>query len=337
MRTLRELEAGCPLPPGWGDIEMFSEQVDPGGLRLEVVGLCSKHSCGLSAIGSAGSCETSPVDRAYFELLERCVLVDAIADTSASFDLLDSAGKPSARRISHADLFPESDRPNAWAYSKSNGVAVGPSWVAAVDSARHELVERDAVLRSWFLCQTPRRSPLARDSPLRSVSHLYDFTEFEFETIDGTNSVVAGVFGFPHAAPSPLVYGFGARETRQLAVAAATRECVQRLGFLWGEELPEQPPEPAPTPDYHQEFYLCASSHKHLRRWLWGLGSGSPAQLSCELWQSPLFVDLSPDHLRSQLWVAKALPRGQVPLTFGVGNPAIAGDLTEAIAVHPIA
>jgi hypothetical protein len=52
--------------------------------------------------------------------------------------------------------------------------------------------------------------------------------------------------------------------------------------------------------------------------------------------ESRLFVDITPPELRTRIFVAKAVPRGELPLVFGRGHPNIASRLPETLAVHPI-
>jgi hypothetical protein len=183
----------------------------------------------------------------------------------------------------------------------------------------------------------------------RALSNEYDFQCYAFDAprSDGVHTRgafadgkhAAGVFGFPLAG-GPLVYGFGARATEQDAVASAAAECIQRLGFLYGEAIPDAAPAPSPTPDFHQEHFLFPGHHAIIRRWLDGEHveyrgclddsyAGPP--------EEPLYADLTPPVLEGRLSVARALPRGHVPLAFGVGLPILVPRAPAEIAVHPIA
>src|SRR5262249_46891847 len=147
---------------------------------------------------------------------------------------------------------------------------------------------------------------------------------------------------FPRSASGsdPLVYGFAARDTVADAVAAAGSECLQRLGFLFDEPLPDSPPSPAPTPDFHQDYFLFPGHHQKLRGWLRGdhlayrgcLGLGRS-----DAPEEPLYADITPPSLEGRLFVAKALSRSHVPLAFGLGHPMLSSAAPPEFAVHPIA
>jgi hypothetical protein len=48
-------------------------------------------------------------------------------------------------------------------------------------------------------------------------------------------------------------------------------------------------------------------------------------------------ADLTPPQLADRVWVAKAIPWGELPLTFGRGNPDLLVEAPEPLRVHPIA
>jgi hypothetical protein len=156
--------------------------------------------------------------------------------------------------------------------------------------------------------------------------------------------IACGAFLFPRAPAAPLVYGFGAGTGVAAAHASAKREALQRLAFLWGEQLPEAPPEAAPLPDYHQEFYLYPAHHAILHEWLDGKRSRAPqratktrdltsANIVLDSIDMTRFVDLTPDVLGGSLRIAKATSRAAKQLRFGNSPPA-SGSRTPP---HPIA
>jgi hypothetical protein len=116
----------------------------------------------------------------------------------------------------------------------------------------------------------------------------------------------------------------------------AERECLQRLAFLWGEPIPKELPAFETSPSFHQDFYLCPQSHGLLRAWLSGQhDEGAPSATRVPTRKSG-FANLTPEHLRGQIWVVKALPVSELPLAFGRRHPGIAARLQRR-GVHPIA
>jgi ribosomal protein S12 methylthiotransferase accessory factor YcaO len=247
-------------------------------------------------------------------------------------------------------VFPEARATSAWVFAKSNGVAAGSDWSSACRSARAELFERHAVLSSWYGLSVPERMDLptaAASDPVARLQGLYDFESYAFALDPGASLEVVGVFGFPTADGSPLVLGFGAAPDRAGALLRARSECLQRLAFLWGEEIPSAEPEPGKTADYHQEWFLWPPMHSRLRVWLAGGHAGRAALEStfaralADHANDPVcYVELTPPHCLSAakpgVRVAKALCPALLPLTFGRGHPNIV-TADRSLAVHPVA
>jgi hypothetical protein len=224
-------------------------------------------------------------------------------------------------------------------YSRSNGVAVGLDWGPACDAARRELIERDRVLRSWYGAAPPSRTELAAPI-LAGLEAHYELEAYRFA--DGASAgepSVMAVFAFPHRSTHPTVYGFGAHEDAALALDKAAGECLQRLGFLWGEALPSSEPAFVPSAEYHQEFFLQPHMQRRLRAWL----AGEHVALRCGIRQHErvcrerAFVDLTPRRLAGKLCVVKALAVSEIELAFGRGHPEVDPELPEPLMVHPIA
>jgi hypothetical protein len=177
-----------------------------------------------------------------------------------------------------------------------------------------------------------------RDLIPSAWSESYEFEVRLFETAwDSSGIRVAGVFGFPKSSNAPLVYGFAARHSLVAAMCAARDECIQRLGFLWGEEIPTTTPSPSPDPDFHQEYYLCPENHAALAEWLHrghGVAPRRPIELRGR--QPRKFADLTPRWLGKQFIVVKALPDGEIPLAFGAEQPIAHCDDVAGYGVHPV-
>jgi hypothetical protein len=321
---LARLSADYPLPERWGIPELFHERVLVNGVTIALIGLNTLGGDGQQVTGSAAELGQPPLERAYFELLERATLLDAVARGPRSFPTRDQLGQ-SARQVAYGQVFPRSPRPLHWQYARSNGAAAGRSWREACARASWELVERDRVLRSWFGDTRPVRLDVTSPALPEALNEYYEFEHFGFPAASfdecGTERTqVAGVFGFPKAPEAPLVYGFGARAGLSEAVAAAGAECIQRLGFLWGEPIPAGDPPFSPTAEFHQEYFLHPSRHRVIRSWLAGeRTSARPAQSAARARSlgPRRFADLTPPELRSKVSIAKAIPRGELRLRFG--------------------
>jgi hypothetical protein len=204
-------------------------------------------------------------------------------------------------------------------------VAAGPDWEHACGAAELELIERDRVLAAWYGETRPVPLPEEDGDAGRGPLSPVAFQAYEFPSArDAGTPPVAGVFAFPATSAAPLAYGFGAGATIGAALRRAWSELHQRLGFLWGEEIPCQVPPPAPSVDFHQETYLCPASHDRLRAWLAGEHTrfgpclARPAQPVGRT-AGRRYVDLTPPGGLAGLHIVKALPDAEIPLVFGHG------------------
>lgn len=340
--ALHALSRTAPLPRDAGPPSLFTEGANVLGSTIHLAGISLV--LGEEVVcGSAASLHDMPLDRAYFELLERLSVVRAMTKRGAIFPVRDSEGNRLGE-IAGARLFATPAVPQ-WRAARSNGVAIGATWKSASQRAHWELLERDRVLRSWYGGPVP--VPIT-DAGLQALfpeaaTQAYDVQAYDLGSEH--EGVVAGVFAFPRGE-EPLAFGFAARSSRGMAVRAAAIECVQRLGFLWGEPIPTSDPELAPNPDYHQEFYLVPANHAVLRGWLRGEHAryggllrhpeettgfdekGPSAEMYC--------ADLTPPELAGRLWVAKAIHPHRMPLVFGHGHPWLL-QVPEPLSVHPLA
>jgi hypothetical protein len=308
-------------------------------LRIDVAGLVSRGPDGLDAVGSAAGRFESALPRAYFELVERVCVLEAMRSSATCFPALDTCGRVTAR-LERAEVFASAPGAASWVYSRSNGVALGRSWAAASSAAELELIERDRVLRSWYGCTRPIVLARAALTELSGLQACYDIEAYEFPAERQPGPRVAGVFGFPRSHSAPLVCGFGAGLTLEGALSRSAGECQQRLGFLWGEQIPSAEPEFALQPEYHQEYYLWPGRHARLRAWLAGEHVRYAGVLT-PLVESPprerRFVDLTPECGIGGLRVVKAIAGDELPLVFGRGHPWAAPSLPQELEIHPIA
>ena len=298
-----ELRRELPLPAGWEERDVVTDAIVVGSLQLRRAGVSARNVCGVEATGSAASAREPPLRRAWLELLERTAIVDA----------------------SEVRLQGTGDRRLA----RSNGVAAGASWDDACERAALELAERDRVLRAWHGELTPDAVG-PPDDVIAIESH-----DWEACLLGGPTWLpevcVAVVIGFPRRPDLPLARGFAARRDPNAAVVAAGAEALQGLAFLWHEAPVDAPPEPAPTPIFHLDYYLYPPHHARLRAWLRGEHVGRVHRSSVE-GGAVSFVDLTPAHLDGRVRVARAVCVGAESLEFGVG----ADTLPEELRVHPI-
>ncbi len=328
-----------PLPGGWSAPECHLETADLQGFHVNLVGLLSQRQAGQDVVGSAAAPEELPVRRAYFELLERICICEALASDDAFFDGCDANG--AAARVARSQVFPGVPAAAGFSYSRSNAVAAHTDRARACDAARAELVERDRLLRAWYGELRPRRVPLPSSLGVGGLATAYVLEAYTVPpSARGSDAglEVAAVFGFPKQASSPLIWGSACSQGWEEALQRAATECVQRAGFLWGESIPGRAPEVSRNAEFHQEFFLYPGAHDRLRRWLAGEHAGywpRSATLEQRVPESArLFADVGRGRVPG-LWVMRAIPAGELPLVFGLGHPALP-NLPGELAVHPI-
>lgn len=321
--SLNELQQRFPLPPGWTFQESFMQEASVESLTLYMVGLVAANG-ERNALGSAAELDGYPVNRAYFELLERISIYEA-NQPERTLDVRDRNGEIVEQR-SAARVFPRDVSPHL-RLSLSNGVALHASWQAACASALDELIERDRILRSFAGELEPVRVQTPDSELARATAGLFETAAYELgQRTPAPQHRTALWFMMPQKIDLPLTYGFGTAETLGAALARAEREAMQRLAFLWGEELPSEQVQATPSPDFHQEYYLYPKNHPRLTEWLAGqLRPRHACQRGLPLFDgSPVvFVDLTPAALRGRLAVAKAVSPDARPLRFGARAGAV--------------
>lgn len=338
--SAQELERLCreyPLAPHWGTPEVFAGVTEIAGVRFYLNGLVASASAEKTATGSAASITGPELDRAYFELVERACLLDAIDVQAPSRALLDARGRQ-VGACNRSVAFPTSPTGALWAYARSNGVAAGPDWLGACAAAEAEARERHCVLSAWYGYSVPVRRPLKNET-LHKLASVYDFEAYVFPAPKGDDSTpwlsVVGCFGFPKTSEAPFLAGFGAAHSVHAAEERAVRETLQRLGFLWGEAIPDSEPKLQSTADYHQELYLWPPKQPTVRAWLRGTHAGRSGAFPSAAREQPGFIDLTPEQLGGRLRVAKMVKGVGLALTFGLGHPHVAR--AAVLGAHPIA
>src|SRR5262249_9135044 len=148
-------------------------------IRLWRVGLSSVARGGDEATGAAAELSKLPVERSYFELIERMCTLDALRSTREVYELRTLQDR-SVAEIPRAKLFPESDEPARWRYARSNGVALHVDWTRACEHAFWELVERDRILRAWCGELAPQCVPLSLRSTPLGAAQSYEWSAHTF-------------------------------------------------------------------------------------------------------------------------------------------------------------
>jgi hypothetical protein len=335
QHELKRLTLELPLGTTWGEPILFADTAVIAGFSLNMCGLVARDGASNEVSGSAAEHTNVPLSRAYFELIERVSVIEAMSDSNHDFAVLDAEHRP-LRSAERSTVFPKSADESERRYARSNGVAVARTWPAACKAAALELIERDRILRSWYGVSVPR--PIAVENRGENFGKAYAVETYSFDDPVGVgDAIVCGVFAFPKNRTDPLAFGYGAACESAAAVGKARQECLQRLAFLWGESLPTQPPPFAPTALYHQEYFLQPAMTDTIRDWLRGAHLGSVLTGGSRMEFPNAFVDLTPSRLAGALFVARALPTSELDLVFGRGHPAIRGTLPTSLEVHPIA
>ena len=315
---LKTLIQHYPLPEGWTLSEPFVDVIEISSIKLQLLGLVAE-SANFGPVTASAVCRQQvPWVRAYFELLERVSILLA--------------------REKLPQIFNPTSPDQKWVYSKSNGVAAHTDSEQAKRASFFELVERDRVLRSWYGQIRPIPVEFPEPPLAEALSAYYRFEAYDF------GEGVGGVFGFPLAKQHPLVHGFGSRASLKEGLAHAVQETLQRLGFLWGEEVLVGQLEFSPTPDFHLEYFLSEEGAQRIRNWLDGkhLGRFQLQDIADPNSENIQYLDLTPLSLQEKVHIYQASAPSRIPLTFGLGNPCIelrsqSPAELESFLIHPVA
>jgi len=338
LKAQQTIEAH-PLPPAWGRPSVYEDRIEMDGLEVRRAGLSSVSPEGEEILGSAASTVEAPLQRAYFELLERASTLEWLKQPASSSCTLLGLDEEARARSTMMEVAPQSPEPARWRYARSNGVALHTRWSEACHRAYLELCERHRVLGAWYGESRPVKLALDVESTSLTKIASYEWLACSFPAPDEgdfTGSVcVVGVFGMPASEAAPSVSGFGAESSLDRAIVHAAREATQLLAFLWGESLPEGDPPMAPSPAYHRDIHQRPGRRRLVRRWL-EEGHDRPHQDTARPagGDEVLFADLTPPWLRG-LRVSKAICAAALPLVFG--DDPRASHLPTELRAHPIA
>lgn len=317
---------GYGFPAGWEISEEIFHEIRVENLNIFLVGLSAKSADNRSIFGSAGSLGGFPVERAFFELVERIATMDSVR-TSNVFPPLDRDGRPSKSHLIQESSLGERGR-----YSASNGIALGTTFSDACQRAALELTERDLILRSWY--GQIKHQVYNLDSILRGgLEKSYDLVGVNFSNKEN-DPVVLGIFGFPKIKDKPLVYGFGASPYQEIAEKKAEVEFIQRLGFLWEEPLLEKV-DFSPSASFHQDYFLVPKNLEIIRGWVFAKHESE------DIWDlndnTEYFFDLTPHDSLKGIHIVRAFSGAKMPLIFGEWHPWVKSRKNQNLIVHPIA
>ena len=335
---LGQLAKTYPLPNAYALQEPFFDQLELGLLKLGMAGLVAidgeSHT---EALGAAAEPGIIPVDRAYFELLERVCTLIAMQPHLDHFPEVDRSGSPIGY-ISRCPVFPGNVHTPPGTRSVSNGVALHRTYARACRAALNELLERDALLRAWYgwLETIPIQLP---DSPFQrwAVTHYHVYA-CQFGHHEPERGYSIGILARPKDPKrAPLLFSSAGGATLSEAVGNAEREALQRLCFLWGEDIPKRAPQFSTSVDYHQAYYLVPDHHTLLERFCrvghtalaTKAAAPPPVNTACVR-----FADLTPPTLSGGLKVVRAVCPNALPVLFG--HCELASGLPPALQVHPI-
>lgn len=318
----------------WDLQPVFREKATIENQNIFLCGMQAQHKTLGEATGSSASLGAFPESSAWYELVERIGIIQSLG--RESFLLKHPTTDLVQGEIDANEVFPKSPSPN-YHFAKSNGVALFFNWNEACRRAAMEMVERHLVLASWLGYSKPMRMIGIAKTALFNLKKIYQVEHYDFGRQKlanfSTSIYVTGIVLKPLNSAHPLIIGFGAGLSQVESIQKAEGETWQRLGFLWGEEIPSTPPEFAPHQLYHQEYYLYPKNHIQIDNWLkGGFYNESLSPLASIL--SPSFVDLSVD---KDYRIAKAISREAIPLVFGKWREGSFATLPEDRLIHPIA
>jgi hypothetical protein len=319
---------------GWDFQPVFREKAAIENQNIFLCGMQAQHKTLGEATGSAASLGAFPENSAWYELVERIGIIQSL--NRESFLLKHPTTDLVQGEIDGKEVFPTSASPH-YHFAKSNGVALFTNWSEACRRAAMEMVERHLVLASWLGYSKPMRMIGIAKTPLFNLKSIYQVEHYDFgrQKLAGfsTSIYVSGIVLKPLNTAHPLIMGFGAGFSQVESIQKAEGETWQRLGFLWGEEIPSSPPAFAPHQLYHQEYYLYPKNHHQIDSWLKG-GFYNESLNPLPSILSPSFVDMSLD---SDYRIAKAISRDAIPLVFGNWREGSFATLAEDRLIHPIA
>lgn len=328
------------IPEGWDLIDSLVESRAIGDCQLHLRGYaCQRRSDQKIVTGSWAGWDEPLLDKARLELYERLAIMQALDQAESKvWPLMNLTRNERIGLTRGSLLFPQSPNPQEMQYAKSNGVALGINFQDAALRAASEVIERHLVLSSWYGAIRPQACVMQLPPALESLQELYDFQCYDFGWFDlkDIGRVHArGCFLWPVRPDHPVIYGFGAAADTSEATFKALSEAVQRLAFLDPIELPSCEPTFAPSPDFHQEYFLHPARRSMLDAWLRGTAAHPHFSVDISLRGEGQAIDLTPTGPCPGTVVRVMLPEA-LPLVFGRFQPQAFPELPERFWIHPI-
>lgn len=319
-----------PLPLGWRLATTYLDSVKLCGKQISLVGLVAEHEDPIippvtASAGSVQGDQHATFLRAYFELLERVAILEALRNPDQSLTIFRSVATAVSEPSSTvASLFPQSPEPQRWNYAKSNGVSAHTDREQACWHGYKELLEREIILRSWYGNAAPQQLELPA---------LENLVFYEFDA----QAKLRCVGAFMRVKPGRIIHGFALDPQLEVAARRASDEVYQRWGFLLDEISDETFPVFSPGADFHQDYYLSEEGSKQIDAWLAGSHESKRKHRLPPLPSFPdcYFADLTPASLQGSCFVIKAFHPDVPPLIFGHPPPEW-GEHEEGRFPHPI-
>lgn len=309
----------------WKIIDRFQETITVDRYSIHLSGMAAENEHGVVLSGSAGGDDQTEI-RAYFELLERIAVYEA-QSKKASLFLKDRSEKIICP-MKTSDIFFQSNNP-MWRYALSNGVAIHQTYAQAAEHAEKELLERDAILASWYGLTKPQKLQIDKGP----FAESYQFELYSFDTKN--NFFTTMTMAKPLKANIPLLYGFGCDRSLEAAQKKSTEELIQRIGFLYHEAREVDLPF-SPTAFYLQEFYLNPDNHPRLEKWLAGEHYTKVFEAQQFATRAEIcFLDLTSNELENSV-VLKAISEQTIPVIYGKDYPLFGQKLAEEFYFHPV-
>src|SRR5688500_6745036 len=90
-----DLAKAFPLSAQWSKVEIMTEELNSGDQTIKLIGLWASKllDASIVATGSAADEKEFPLRRAYFELLERAIILETLEDPERKFPLIDDSAE----------------------------------------------------------------------------------------------------------------------------------------------------------------------------------------------------------------------------------------------------